>query len=78
MNKKGLTNISIIFFVIVFIILWALFFADLLSTYGAQIVNENNLTGIEALLYSNLNLIVAVILLIFILAVGLGGGGSNA
>lgn len=76
-NKKGLTNISIIFFVLVFIILWALVFANLLSDYGNQIVNENNLTGVEALLYSNINLIVAIILLIFILALGFGGGGAT-
>jgi hypothetical protein len=76
MNRKALSNISIIFFIIVFIILWALVFANLLNTYGNQIVNENGLTGIEALLYGNLNLIVAIVLIIFIIAIGFGGGGN--
>jgi len=77
MNNKGLSNISIIFFVLVFIILWAMAFAPLLSTYGAEIVSAGEMTGIEALLYENINLIVAIILFIFIIAIGFGSQGGN-
>lgn len=67
-NKKGQTVITIIFFTIVFLILWALFFAEQLSYWGHMAVMNNGLTGIEALFYNNINAIVYAVLLIFILA----------
>ena len=74
MNKKAISNISIIFYTLIFIILWALFFAKQVTDWGNQAVTAGGMTGIEALLYGNINAIIAVILLIFILAMGLGGG----
>jgi hypothetical protein len=68
-NKKGLGKISIIFFSLVFVILWALFFAAQLSFWGHQAVINGNLSGIEAFFYDNINLVVGVIFSIFILAV---------
>lgn len=73
MNKKALSNISIMFFVFVFIVVWALFFAEQISTFGHLAVENGNLTGIEALLYDNLNTLIGIVLLIFIVAVGYGG-----
>jgi len=74
MNKKALTNISIIFFSLIFLILWALFFAEQVATWGHAAAVAGEMVGIEALLYNNINLIIAVIFFIFILAMGLGGG----
>lgn len=73
MNKKALSNISIMFFVFVFIVVWALFFAEQISTFGHLAVVNGGLTGIEALLYDNLNTLIGIVLLIFIVAVGYGG-----
>ena len=70
MNKRAISKISIVFFSLVFIILWALFFGPQLSIWGSVAVANGGYTGIEALLYSNLNLLVGVIFIIFILAVG--------
>lgn len=69
-TKKGITKISIVFFSLVFIILWALFFAGQLSTWGNVAVINGGYTGIEALFYENLNAVVGVIFLISIIALG--------
>lgn len=74
MKQGQVSNITIIFWVFVFITLWSLFFAGQISTWGHTAVVNGGLTGIEALLYDNLNLVIAVVLLIFIVAVGFGGG----
>jgi di/tricarboxylate transporter len=74
MNKKAFSKISIIFWSITFIILWAVFIAGQLATWGHAAVINGSLTGIEAFFFENLNLLVAVIFLIFILAIGLYGG----
>ena len=70
MNKKAISKISVVFFSLVFIILWALFLGPQLAFWGAVAVANGGYTGIEALLYNNLNLLVGVIFIIFILAVG--------
>lgn len=72
--KKAMSKISIIFFSFIFLILWALFFAEQLSTWGAVAVVNGGFTGIEAFLYMNLNLLVGVIFFIFIIAVSFSGG----
>ena len=74
MQNKGLSNISIIFFVFVFIIVWALFFAEQITTFGHLAVVNGDLSGVEALLYENLNTLIGVVLLIFVVAVVFGGG----
>ena len=66
MNDKGISKISIVFFSITFIILWALFFGQQLATWGALAVVNGSYTGIEALFYNNLNLIVGFVFIVFV------------
>ena len=73
MDKKGIGKINIIFFSLVFLILWALFFGEQVSYWGHLVVVNGSLTGIEAFLYDNINLILAVVFFIFIIAVGMRG-----
>lgn len=76
-DKKGLSPITVFFWIIVFVMLWALFLGSWLTTSGESAVNNNNLTGVEAFVFMNLNLLVFVVLIIFILAyLYLGGGGG--
>jgi hypothetical protein len=75
-KKKGMSKISIIFYSLIFIIIWALFIAEQLSTWGQVAVINGGYTGIEALFYENLNLLVGVIFLISVLAMGYYGGGE--
>jgi hypothetical protein len=70
MNKQGISRISVVFFSIVFIILWALFFGSQLSAWGNVAIANGGYTGIEALLWGNLNIIVGFIFIVFVLAVG--------
>jgi len=70
MNRKAFSKISIIFYAIVFVIIWALVLADQLNTWGAVAIANGGYSGIEALFYQNLNLVVAVIFFISLLALG--------
>ena len=70
-----MSNISIIFYSLVFVIIWALFIAEQLTTWGNQAVVAGEMVGVEAFLYGHLNLIVGFIFLVFIIAVG--SVGSN-
>lgn len=69
-KKAQFGILSIIFGVVVFLILWALFFAGWLNTWAEQMIIINNLTGIEAFLVSYINLWVGIGVIIgtFILA----------
>jgi hypothetical protein len=74
-NRKGISNISIIFYSLVFIILWALFIGEQVAYWGHACVIAGGMTGIEAFLYDNINLLLLIIFGVFILAVGSGGDG---
>lgn len=67
-NKKGMSPVTIVGWYIVFMIVWIFWGAEQLSYYGTKIVTENALIGIEAFLYSNLNFIVLIVSVIFLLA----------
>lgn len=76
-NKKGFTTpITIFFMVLAFVIGWALVFGPMLATWGADAVENNNLSGVEALFYYNLNVLIFVVLVIFILAYLYLGAGA--
>jgi hypothetical protein len=74
LNRKAISRISIIFYSLIFLIMWALFIAGQLSTWGAVAVVNGGYTGIEAFFYENLNLFVGVMFFIFILAIAVYGG----
>lgn len=75
-NKSGFSVITLIFWVIGFIIIWALFVAKLLNDWGQAAIANNSLTGIEAFFYANLNFVIGIVFLIAILAIGLWGTGE--
>jgi len=67
--KKAQTVITVFFWVLGFIILWALFLGNFLNTQIANAISVNGLTGIEAFLLSYLNLFVYLIIFVFIIIV---------
>lgn len=70
-NKKGQTGIlTIIFIVGVFLFVWIMFAGKELARWGNNAVVMNNLTGIEALGFQNLNLVVFFGLVLFIFVYG--------
>jgi hypothetical protein len=73
-NNKAQTGIiSIVFYVIVFIIFWVMAFGKLIAYWGHQAVINGGMTGIEAFMYDNINLMILIVLFIFILAIGVIG-----
>jgi hypothetical protein len=74
-SKKGqLAILGIVFGLIVFVILWALFFGEWVNLWAQQAITANNLTGIEAFLMANMNLWIGVGLIIgSVASVYLGG-----
>lgn len=65
MNKSGQFGaIGLIFIDVFFLINWGLWLGSWLATVGDQAISANSLTGIEAFVFGNLNLIVFVGLLL--------------
>ena len=61
MNKKAqATPLAFIFLIMVFVILWFLWLGNFVGEVGANMVATNNLTGVEAFAFSNLNLIIFI------------------
>jgi len=75
MNKKGFVGpIGAIFLFLLFIVLWLMFLAEWLNSIGAMIILEGSLVGLEAFFYSNLNLMVFIIMILGMLAFMYFGG----
>jgi len=75
--KKAQTSITLVFFLIVALIIWAMFAAPLIAAYGALTVTNGGLTGIEAFFFLNINFVIGFVLVIAILSIaayGLAGG----
>lgn len=70
--KKAQTTITLIFWVIVFLIVFIMFGAQFMGYWSTQAVTSNNLTGIEAFLLNNLLLWFILIVLVFIIAYAWG------
>jgi hypothetical protein len=70
MKKKSqiVTPITIFFYYIGFLIVWVLFASKIIREQGQLAIVNNGLTGIEAMMFSNLNLVVFIISIIFLLA----------
>jgi len=76
MNNKAQSVITIAFWVIVFIIGFAVFFGGWINTIGEDAISSGQVTGFEAFVYGNLNVFIIIALIIFILAyLYMGGGG---
>lgn len=76
MNKKGITVVTIVFWAFIFVVFWALTFAPMLSYWGHAAVVNNNLTGIEALFYDNVNFVIGICFGLFVIAFSLFGGSE--
>lgn len=72
MNKKGNTFV-LFFWILTFIPFWVYFFGPVLSEWGKRAIIENNMIGIEAFLYGNLNLAIFFFLLLVMFGVGFVG-----
>ena len=65
MNRQAQTGVLTYFTsVLVFVIIWALWLGRHFSEWGANAVANNSLTGIEAFLFMNINLVIFFALLI--------------
>jgi len=74
-NRKAQTPFTIILWVVVAAIAFALFLGPWLAESSAAGVNDNNLTGWEGFWLANMPLWVIIIGIIFVLVVfGIGGG----
>lgn len=75
-NKGQLGVLTIIFGLVIFVILWALFFGTWLNTWAQNAITVNSLTGIEAFLLANINLWVGIGVLIGSVTMMYSGGGK--
>ena len=75
MNKKGQV-MSIVFGLIVFIILWAMFFAKWLNDWAEQFIVSSSLTGLEAFFVSYINVWVFAGVIIGVVSVLYFGGNQ--
>jgi len=66
-NKKAVGYIGAIGFVLLFIVMWFLWLGKWISEVGLQAIDSNGLTGIEAFLYANINIIIMVCLFLFLI-----------
>jgi len=67
LNNKGNTQITVVFVVLMFLILWPLFFATQLTYWGQTAIINGGLAGFEAFFFANLNAVIAFVLILFIL-----------
>lgn len=74
-SKKAQTPLTVVFILIVFVIFWVFFFGKFLSDWGTDMVEHNQMTGFEAFIMSNLNLVLAIAVFIFIVWAAISGGG---
>ena len=65
MNKKAEVGpIGAIMLFMVFLVMWFIFLGRWLSELGQRVVENNNLVGIEAFAFSNLNFIVLICMIL--------------
>jgi len=73
MDKKAQSPLTVVFVLIVFVIFWIFFFGSFLSTWGADMVAHNGMGGFEAFIMMNLNLVIGMALLIFVVWASIAG-----
>lgn len=67
---------TLFFWIVTFVIMWALVFGQIFSEWGQRAITENSMIGIEAFLWGNLNLFIGVALLL-VMFVGVNTLGGN-
>lgn len=75
LNRKG-GIIGFFFQIAVVIVMWAIFLADLFTWVGENALAGGNLSGIEAFIYTNLNVVIFIGIVIVLGAVNVFGGGQ--
>jgi len=75
-NKRAFTPITLVFWLIIFVIVFFMFAGQVLIYWSNVAVTSNNLTGVEAFILVNMPLWFILILIISILAY-VYIGGSN-
>lgn len=73
-HKRGIGILTILFFDVVFIILWALFLGGFVNTWTAQAVDSGNFGGIESLILANLNIVIFLAVILFNIIFAVAGG----
>lgn len=70
MDNRGQTGVVTYFLTIsVFLLIWAFGLASAISSWGQLAIQSNSMTGLEALLYGNVNAFIFIFLLIATAAV---------
>lgn len=69
-SKSGsaTTPITIIFIVLLFLVIWGMFLGGFINMNSATAINDHGLGGFQGFLWANLNIIIFICLVIFILA----------
>lgn len=60
MNKKGVGPIGAVFLFLVFLVIWFVWLGGWVNDVGTIMVTQNNLVGIEAFFFSNLNFMILI------------------
>jgi len=63
-NNKGQGMFNYFFNLGLFILLWIFFLGKLISDYGQEAIINNNMVGLEAFLYGNINLLLLFVVVI--------------
>lgn len=75
MNKRGQVGvIGIIFLLLVFLIVWFVWLGGWIADTGQAIIAQNNLTGLEAFFFANLNIVILFALILGTMAFFYFGG----
>ena len=67
MNKRGDTPLTLIFTVLVFIFIWVIFLAQFINASMEVSIQKGGLTGLIAFFFTNYNLLIGFVVLIFLL-----------
>jgi hypothetical protein len=68
-NKQGVSPITVIFWYLGFIVVWIFYAGKVIKYWALEAVATNALTGIEAFLLTNINVLVFFISLVFMIAI---------
>jgi hypothetical protein len=67
-NKKAVGPIGALFLYVMFLFIWFIWLGSFVNEIGDITVTTNNLTGIEAAFFSNLNVVILICMLLGIMA----------
>lgn len=76
MNKKGVGPIGAVFLFIVFLVMWFIWLGSWINNVGLQAITNNNLNGIEAFFFANLNFVLLICMILGMLGWMYFGGNQ--